>query len=1423
MPKQISAYVEQLNKQNARNTTLHQILFALSLVAVLLVSWGLKLTGISMAGEAFCGMAEHVHSETCPAEGCSLEEHIHDATCYSNDTLDIETEEDWEASLSGVTRGETTAQTVIAVAKSQLGYTESVLNFQVDADGVRRGITRYGQWYGNPYGDWSAMFASFCLHYSGVTDLPVNAGAESMRLEWEAVGLYRAEETYTPQVGHLLFHTADGTSANAVAIITDTDNNTVTVIQGDVDDCVAEVTYPLDDGILGYGVVPELSGLTVLAETPGETTTIAQTTNYDANKLTQNNSFLLYVTSGSSYYAIDGSGNAVPVSIQNNNISVAVADPSALLWTFSKSGNDYQIKNISTGRYLYPFYNSDYDHGVTVANGQTTTVTKSDSGAKLNGSAYARRDESSGTFVMSRNEREGSVFQFGVVQNCTAWFDGTDGGLMSLGGSPDTPYSLPQGVKVKLPSEWPSPDKYEYVLRGWYDIVNNKYYEAGAQATISKDTVFYADWIAASYDIGEFNAQVDNRTIDTNDFITTRVFDYNFLFNLLSAKANITVNSSGHSETWSMITSGDNLFNGEDTLNYIFRDWDSPGDFSWPDGANEGTANYPTGGGAMSGLYTDVIRELLFNPDVQTLGKNYLGEGNYLFQICQNPAHNHHGDYYYNSERNAASYNQTDQRFYVYDYLECTRTSSGQNDEGKYSDFLPFNSPYANTNGQSLNPYSFEGIDGQYVGTTHYMYDCRYNDSDNRTDLVGANFLFGMSIDIRFYLPNKPGTLVEGGAYGNVDIYDDQMHFRFAGDDDVWVFVDGQLLLDLGGLHARESGEINFATGEVTIDGVVQQEYSRLLKTIKSGEHTLTMYYLERGSSMSNCSIYFNLAPRYDFTIYKEDVITGNALNGSEFSVYLDLECTIPAQLWTSYQAKLQGEPSSNTFKVVNGKATMWGISAGNTYYIRETKPPDAPHYGMPHGIIRLTFVKKDVYSYREEMIPDSEGVSPGFTIHEFRVDNSTLSAYVHITNGADWIKEVTSVTVRKRWADDKNHDDHLVTVHLTITDRDGTVRRLQEERLYSANGWTATWENLPKYWEDGVTPIEYGVEESYSSGYYGHVEEKEGEFVLTHSEWKPTANTNTPFEDGKEYILYNSSGQCLSTHEYAADTGFKWVSEEEAKNSDLALWTASVKNGTVRLTNRRGQTLSFWYGNGSPTDFFAKTEQAEDNNTKQYYSYSLITTQSGSGLVLKYSNYYLSSSMLSNNKFDDTTNQNNALRLFPYTLVSITERIPIEGEGHMLTNKPLDKETSVTVLKEWKIPDYLDESIYEQAMVTVKLFANGRDTGRTVTLTLKNGWQDTFYGLPYEDENEEAIVYTVQEVWKDEHFLVSYGDMIPSGGTIPIYGTIITNSYMDGGPPLPTTGSPARLLYTLCGILLMLIPLAIGIGLRRKRERRLE
>lgn len=113
----------------------------------------------------------HMHSEQCyeRKQMCGLEEHVHVLECCSDKTADIETEEDWEKGLPEELTG-VWADDLLAVARTQLGYHESTANYEVTEDNETKGYTRYGDWYGDNYGDWCAMFVSFCLHYAEIPE-----------------------------------------------------------------------------------------------------------------------------------------------------------------------------------------------------------------------------------------------------------------------------------------------------------------------------------------------------------------------------------------------------------------------------------------------------------------------------------------------------------------------------------------------------------------------------------------------------------------------------------------------------------------------------------------------------------------------------------------------------------------------------------------------------------------------------------------------------------------------------------------------------------------------------------------------------------------------------------------------------------------------------------------------------------------------------------------------------------------------------------------------------------------------------------------------------------------------------------------------------------------------------------------------------
>lgn len=135
----------------------------------------------------------HYHTDDCYEEvlTCGLEEHHHTVNCLADPLADVEDESEWLAKTSTSLSGDWSAD-LLTVAQSQLGYSQSEKNFELDADdGVTvRHYTRYGEWYGNPYGEWDVMFLSYCLNYAGIPQsaIPQRAGVLALRSDLRGAG-----------------------------------------------------------------------------------------------------------------------------------------------------------------------------------------------------------------------------------------------------------------------------------------------------------------------------------------------------------------------------------------------------------------------------------------------------------------------------------------------------------------------------------------------------------------------------------------------------------------------------------------------------------------------------------------------------------------------------------------------------------------------------------------------------------------------------------------------------------------------------------------------------------------------------------------------------------------------------------------------------------------------------------------------------------------------------------------------------------------------------------------------------------------------------------------------------------------------------------------------------------------------------------
>lgn len=343
----------------------------------------------------------------------------------------------------------------------------------------------------------------------------------------------------------------------------------------------------------------------------------------------------------------------------------------------------------------------------------------------------------------------------------------------------------------------------------------------------------------------------------------------------------------------------------------------------------------------------------LFDSSTQTGKISHMGVTG-LLQV------NKDGYYEYDSSQNYAAYNANKNAFDVYNAAGVMQAGAGPHTVGQFFPFDAADEVFKEESGK-LVP---NGITSQNNGNSNYNHS------------KPLNHYFGLSMSSRFVQPT--------GGKTNAD---KPMTFEFAGDDDVWVFIDDVLVGDIGGIHTSAKLTIDFQTGEIKVndspDGTLLSKFQEAKRDTTKGftgntfandtSHTLKFFYLERGATDSNMKLKYNLVtvPESDIIKFDQD---GGLVEGAQFALYKTDENFTDT---TANRENLLGSGTTDadgqlTLRNVNDNGVINFDDLGHQYYLlKET--------GVPKGY-RSSLTATDG-SMQFEYVPTSDKNGAGGVI----------------------------------------------------------------------------------------------------------------------------------------------------------------------------------------------------------------------------------------------------------------------------------------------------------------------------------------------------------------------------------------------------------------------------------------------------------
>ena len=555
--------------------------------------------------------------------------------------------------------------------------------------------------------------------------------------------------------------------------------------------------------------------------------------------------------------------------------------------------------------------------------------------------------------------------------------------------------------------------------------------------------------------------------------------------------------------------------------------------------------------------------------------------------------------------------------------------------------FFPFNDYESYYNcihgGQPNDPEGFGYYGSHWDGRWHHGLD----------KLGHYNHHFGMSMSATFELDSTK-----------------DMTFDFSGDDDMWVFVDDVLVLDIGGIHNPIDGSINFNNGNVSVTrpnstadarqavdnqqiapDSIAEAFRRAGKTWNGADgtyHEIKVFYLERGGMYSNLEIEINLptvlSGNVSFDKKDDDAA---AVKGAEFSLYTDEDCQTPLS-FKSENAKAVSDE--------NGVVSFEGLPTG-TYYMKETAVPAG--YELDSSIYEVTIVNKNSGN---SYIKNSNGQVVSEIINQKKVLNLSLekkwddNGDTNVPEGAT----ATFILKQKKTTTPTPLTVKLVDVAGNLMSSVNEVYPGDTIKIYDSNSGTTS----PKIFKHHTNAPWYST---------GNINRNEYVYLTTLSDLNWTIQTDTFY-----FAYLEASSTSTSTGQYT-------VRKDDAVNGTvtLKLSNSAIGNNNYYFDNNRSPVLYVAAtGTGpSPVDetveyarFTLPTDGDDGDSWKKTFNDLPLEDKNGN----QYSYYF---EEVNHTPADYTIKEGN--------MGSATEPITESGD-FVVTNKTPER-PKITASKVWK------------------------------------------------------------------------------------------------------------------------------------------